>query len=217
MHDNEPVAPLDPSMRDTATDTLVTAFMDDAMFAWVFPDPAARARGLRRLNRIPLEYGQRYGYVRQSGQGRGVAIWIPPGEPMSPARMIRCGMLGVPLRTGLRPMARFGGANAVMDKIHKRHMSGPHWELLIVAVDPELQGQGRGSALVRDGLARVDESGLPCYLNTNTPANVPFYERLGFTVLEEATLGTGGPPAWAMGRAGALRPGSEQPPRPAST
>ena len=106
----------------------------------------------------------------------------------------------MPLRTGLGPLARFGGANGVMDKIHKRHMNGPHWELLIVGVDPALQGQGRGSALVRDGLARADESGLPCYLNTNTPANLPFYEHLGFTVLEQASLGKDGPPAWAMRR-----------------
>ena len=84
MNDNSPVAPLDRSMLDAANDTLVTAFMDDSMFGWVFPDPAARARGLRRLNRVPLEYGQRYGYVRQSDEGRCVAIWVPPGEPMSP-------------------------------------------------------------------------------------------------------------------------------------
>ncbi len=200
MHDNTPVAPLDRSMLEAADDTLVRAFMDDSMFGWVFPDPVARARGLCRLNRVPLEYGQRYGYVRQSDEGRCVAIWIPPGERMSPGRMIRCGMLTVPLRTGLRPLARFGGANGVMDKIHQRHMNGPHWELLIVAVAPELQGRGRGSALVRDGLARADASGLPCYLNTNTPANLPLYEHLGFTVLEQATLGKGGPPAWAMRR-----------------
>ena len=198
MDDDSAVAPLDRSMLDAVNDTLVTAFMDDSMFGWVFPDPAARARGLRRLNRVPLEYGLRYGYVRQSDEGRCVAIWIPPGEPMSPGRMVRSGMLAVPFRIGLGPLARFGGANGVMGKIHKRHMSGPHWELLIVGVDPALQGRGRGSALVRDGLARADKAGLPCYLNTNTPANLPFYERLGFTVLEQASLGKGGPPAWAM-------------------
>ena len=200
MNDNSPVAPLERSMLDTANDTLATAFMDDSMVGWVFPDRAARARGLRRLNRVPLEYGQRYGYVRQSDQGRCVAIWIPPGEPMSAGRMVRCGVLAVPLTTGLRPLARFGSANGVMDKIHKRHMDGPHWELLIVAVDPDLQGRGRGLALVRDGLARADESVLPCYLNTNTPTLVPFFERLGFTVLEEAKLGKDGPTAWAMRR-----------------
>ncbi len=200
MNDSSAVAPLARSMLDVADDTLVAAFMDDSLFRWVFPDPATRPRRLRRLNRVPLEYGLRYGYVRQSDEGRCVAIWIPPGEPMSPGRMVRSGMLAVPFRTGLGPLARFGGANGVMDKIHKRHMGGPHWELLIVGVDPALQGRGRGSALVRDGLARADESGLPCYLNTNTPANVPFYEQLGFSVLEEATLGKDGPTAWAMRR-----------------
>ena len=200
MDDNSSVAPFDRSMLDAANDTLVTAFMDDSMVGWVFPDPATRARRLRRLNRVPLEYGLRYGYVQQSGEGRCVAIWIPPGQPMTPWRMLRSGLLAAPLQTGLGPLARFGGAGRVMDKIHKRHMDGPHWELLIVGVDPNLQGQGRGSALVRDGLARADAAGLPCYLNTNTPANLPFYERLGFTVLEEATLGKGGPPAWAMRR-----------------
>jgi ribosomal protein S18 acetylase RimI-like enzyme len=194
-----PIGALDPSIMDRATETLTTAFLDDVMVHWVFPDPQTRARGLRRLNEVPLQFGLRYGVVRQSHEGGCVAIWIPPGQ-MSMVRMIRCGLLTVPLRTGLGPLARFGGANGVMDKIHKRHMAGPHWELLIMAVDPALQGAGHGTALLREGLARVDASGLPCYLNTNTPANLPFYERLGFTVLEEASLGTGGPPAWAMRR-----------------
>jgi ribosomal protein S18 acetylase RimI-like enzyme len=200
MDHNPPVAPLDRSMLDAANDTLVTAFVDDSLVEWVFPDPTTRVRRLHRLNRVPLEYGLRYGYTRQSDDGRCVAVWIPPEQPMSPWRMVRSGMLAVPMRTGLGPLARFGGAGGVMDKIHKRHMIGPHWELLISGVDPALQGQGRGSALVRDGLARADEAGLPCYLNTNTPANLPFYERLGFTVLEEAKLGKDGPTAWAMRR-----------------
>ena len=200
MDDNPLVAPLDRSMLDAANETVSKALLGDSMVTWVFPDPAGRARGLRRLNRVPLEYGLRYGYVRQSDESRCVAIWVPPGQPMSPGRMVRCGMLGVPLRTGLRPLARYGGAGGVMEKIHKRHMHGPHWELLIVAVDPDLQGRGRGLALVRDGLARADGSVLPCYLNTNTPTLVPFFERLGFTVLEEAKLGKDGPTAWAMRR-----------------
>jgi GNAT superfamily N-acetyltransferase len=82
--------------------------------------------------------------------------------------------------------------------------------LLTVGVDRQVQCQGRGSALVGDGLARADEEGLPRYLNTNTPANLPFYERLGVTVLEEASPGKGGLPGWAMRlgshRGAALRP-----------
>jgi hypothetical protein len=63
MDDNSAVAPFDRTMLDAANDTLVTAYMDDSMVGWVFPDPATRARRLRRLNRVPLEYGLRYGYL----------------------------------------------------------------------------------------------------------------------------------------------------------
>lgn len=71
---------------------------------------------------------------------------------------------------------------------------------MVVGVDPELQNRGVGSALVKEGLALADQSGCPCYLETSEKRNLAFYERLGFVVLAEATLGAGGPLAWAMRR-----------------
>lgn len=37
-------------------------------------------------------------------------------------------------------------------------------------------------------LARIDEEGLPCYLETLDGANVPLYEHLGFRKAEEAVI-----------------------------
>lgn len=118
--------------------------------------------------------------------------------------MVRAGMLGVPFAVGFGPFVTFMRANDIMDKFHKARMPEPHWYLLVIGVDPELQGRGVGSALVRDGLAQADRNGHPCYLETSDPRNVAFYERHGFVVLQEASLGTGGPPAWAMRRAAAI-------------
>lgn len=112
--------------------------------------------------------------------------------------MIRAGMLAAPFRVGFRPFGRFMGAMDVMEKIHKRHVKTPHWYLMVVGVDPSLQGQGRGAALVREGLDRADREAVPCYLETSEERNVAFYERFGFQVVESARLGTGGPEAWAM-------------------
>jgi ribosomal protein S18 acetylase RimI-like enzyme len=114
--------------------------------------------------------------------------------------MIRSGMLGAPFRTGFGPFLKFMAANEIMDKIHKARAPEPHWYLVVVGVDPELQGQGVGSAIVRDGLALADRESKPCYLDTSERRNLAFYERLGFVVLEEAILGKGGPKAWAMRR-----------------
>jgi ribosomal protein S18 acetylase RimI-like enzyme len=86
----------------------------------------------------------------------------------------------VPFRIGFGPFFKFAGANSTMEKIHKKYMPEPHWYLLIVGVDPELQGRGLGSALVAEGLARADEANAPCYLETSEERNLAFYERHGF-------------------------------------
>lgn len=196
------IEPLKPEYLNRAATTLTRAFSSDPMFTWVFPDPDHRRRSLQLLNRVPLSYGMHYGSVTQSSDGRAVAVWIPPGRAVSLGGMIRSGMLNVPFRVGLRAFGRFIRANDVMGKIHTRQVPEPHWYLLIVGVDPELQGRGLGSRLVLDGLSRADKSNFPCYLETSEERNVPFYERFGFTVIAKVPLGTDGPPAWAMRRAG---------------
>lgn len=202
------VSMLTSGMLDTAAETLADAFLDDPMFVWLFPDEATRRSRLLRLNRMPLEFGLRYARVSQTDEGAGVAIWLPPGVSMSPARMVRSGVLGVPLSTGLRPLARFAAANSVMEKVKARAVTAPYWQLLIVAVHPDLQGRGRGGALVRDGLEQVDKALLASYLDTSNPANVGFSQSLGFEVVEEVVLGEGGPPAWGMLREPVRRSGN---------
>ncbi len=187
-------------LLDRAVNTLTRAFDADPMFRWIFPDPQERARSLRLLNRVPLRFGLRYGRVTHCHDGMAVAIWVPPGRSVSLVGMARSGMLSVPLRIGLRPFGRFAGANEVMGKLHAKHVPDPHWYLLIVGVDPELQGRGVGSALVQEGLSEADASNSSCYLETSEERNIPFYERYGFTVLAQASLGAGGPPGWAMRR-----------------
>lgn len=198
MQSRPGIVPLDSQMLDTATTTLARAFQDDPMFEWIFPDAVPREKDLTSLNRVAVKYGLRYGRATQSDAGRCVAIWLPPNQSMSMGRMARSGMLATPFQVGFRPMAKFAGANGVMDKVHKRHVTQPHWQLLIVGVDPSLQGQGRGSAIVQEGLEQADRAALPCYLDTSKEANLQFYEKLGFTIVEEAVLGKGGPPAWGM-------------------
>ena len=194
------ITPLQRGSIDRAAVTLERAFSPDPMFLWVFPDPATRPTALHRLLSVPLEYGLRYGRVTTSHDARAACVWLPPGPGVTISRMIRSGMLGVPFRTGFGPFGKFMAANEIMDKIHKARAPEPHWYLMVVGVDPELQGQGVGSAIVREGLAVVDRESKTCYLETSDRRNLAFYERLGFVVLEEATLGKGGPKAWAMRR-----------------
>jgi Acetyltransferase (GNAT) family len=62
------------------------------------------------------------------------------------------------------------------------------------------QGEGVGSALVRHVLDDRANIGEPAYLETETEANVPFYERHGFEVIGQLDVPGGGPHLWLMWR-----------------
>jgi ribosomal protein S18 acetylase RimI-like enzyme len=75
----------------------------------------------------------------------------------------------------------------------------PHWYLQAVGVDPGRHGQGIGTALVREGLARAERDRVPVYLETETERNVAFYAHLGFRVLEQhAVEALDRLPVWLM-------------------
>jgi ribosomal protein S18 acetylase RimI-like enzyme len=196
----EAIGSLKPEALERATITLERAFASDPLVTWIFPDSPRRLQALRSLYRVQLRYGLRYGRVTQANDAKAVAIWLPPGREISHWGMIRCGILDLLFRTGLGPLARLGAAQAVLARLHQKHMPEPHWYLLVVGVDPELAGRGLGSALVKEGLVLADQDSRPCYLETSLERNLSLYQRLGFTVLDIASLGKGGPAAWAMRR-----------------
>ena len=83
----------------------------------------------------------------------------------------------------------------------RAHPADRHWYLVVAGVRPEAQRQGLGSRLMRQELATADSDGIPVYLETANRANVAYYERFGFTVIDQALeLVPGGPAHVAMRR-----------------
>jgi ribosomal protein S18 acetylase RimI-like enzyme len=191
--------PLRRAQIPQAAATAARAFHDDAMFSYIFPDPAARPRQLRRFLQAGLRYGVRYGDVATTPDGAGTAIWLTPGQTeISPMGMVRTGMATLPLTIGLPAFWRFLTFARYGDQVHASLMHEPHWYLLNLAVDPPRQRQGIGSALIAPALARADRAGQPCYLETNAPQNLSFYARHGFEVTHAGRVPNGGPTFWAL-------------------
>ncbi|MEC3956222.1 GNAT family N-acetyltransferase [Nocardia sp. CDC153] len=161
-------------------------------------DSGRRERALTRFFR-PAVHGLAgrgtVGGALREGRVVGVCGMAPPGRchttPGEKARILPTVVLGTPPGTTGR-VVRWSTAWA------QRDLAEPHWHLGPVAVDAGLQGLGIGTMMLTDFCARVDDRGAAAYLETDKPENVRFYERFGFSVIDEAEVL--GVPNWFMRR-----------------
>lgn len=184
-----------------AAAVLARGFRRNPNFVDLFPDAEARARALPSLQRACLRDALGFGRVYAASCGDelvGVAAWLPPGAfPLSTWRQLRVApdMVRV-LAAAPRSVPRLARFVAGVSELHPAQ---PHWYLEVVGVEPGARGLGIGTRLLEPGLARADESGLPCYLETMTERNVAWYRGLGFEVRKSGVSFTpGGPPNWTM-------------------
>jgi ribosomal protein S18 acetylase RimI-like enzyme len=87
-----------------------------------------------------------------------------------------------------------------IDRRREELIPTAHWYLLNLAVRPELQGEGLGSALLLHGVNRARQQGLPCFLETANGRNLPFYEKHGFRMVYEEDPPGGAPRIWGFQR-----------------
>jgi ribosomal protein S18 acetylase RimI-like enzyme len=175
---------------------LAEGFSDDPVMCWVFAEEGRRGNlgvffgFLAREALVPLGAS----YVLPGS----CANWTPPGTPDWPEDRSR--RFGGVLEEILSEdeMKRLGVLGAAMDEHRPREV---HWYLGSIATVPESRNRGQGAALLRESLARVDQDGLPAYLESSNPMNVPLYERHGFSSVGTIEL-PGGPSLTAMWRDG---------------
>jgi ribosomal protein S18 acetylase RimI-like enzyme len=175
-----------PSEREVAVQILTLAFASDPAVRWIYPEPAAY---LTHFPTFAEAFGGRaleHDTARLTTCLGGASLWLPPGVHADGDA------LGAFVQ---ETVVREDAADvfSALEEMDRYHPEEPHWYLAMIGVDPSRQGQGMGSALLKETLATVDEQGLPAYLESSNPANVPLYERHGFEVMGEIRGGDGPP------------------------
>ncbi|MCG8565861.1 MAG: GNAT family N-acetyltransferase [Desulfobacterales bacterium] len=74
------------------------------------------------------------------------------------------------------------------------------WYLSIVGILPAFQGQGLGPGLINSVLKQTDALNVPTFLETFTPRNMSFYNRLGYEAVDSFFEPTAQCEYWVMVR-----------------
>jgi ribosomal protein S18 acetylase RimI-like enzyme len=188
-----PFSAVPESEQARAIATLVSAFTDDPVERWLFPETQAY---LTHFPTFVAAFGGqafRDDTVWMLGEFSAVALWLAPGSEADGEAIINV------LSEGVSP-EKHQDSFAVLEQMDQRHPEYPHWYLPWLGVNRSMQGAGLGSELLNRCLAMVDESHLPAYLETPNPRTVALYERQGFQIIDTAQAGAC-PPITLMLRA----------------
>ncbi len=174
---------------------LCRGFYDDPVFRWMVPDDKRRAALLPAFFAIFTEPFLAQGETYLTADASGAALWAPPGQE------------AVAEEDGEEFVARLLDASGVdapraleiIGLIDEHHPHGWFYYLNFIAVVPEEQGQGIGSALLAEVLERCDRECVPAYLDATSEDNLRLYERHGFEA-GEPYAPEGGPPFHPMWR-----------------
>lgn len=176
---------------------------------WLVPDPGERTKILAGDFALYVEHAMTHGdahLIEDAGALVAAAVWFPQPSHPTPEPdgyderlMAVCGQY----------VDRFRTLDQLFDDHHPRIY--PHHHLAYLAVRPDRQGEGLGTALLDHHHDRLDRHEMPAFLQASSHRSRVLYERHGYERLGEPFHLPYGPPFWSMWREPEAQGRSDQP------
>jgi GNAT superfamily N-acetyltransferase len=170
--------------------TLVLAFSTDPVARWMYREPDQYLLHMPRLFRALGTSSFEAAAAHRSGDGLGVALWLPPGvagddgplEAIIAESIVKSNQADV---------------GAVFERTEHYRPTEPHWYLSLIGVEALHRNKGCGAALLEYGLRQCDREHRAAYLWSSNPQNTSLYQRYGFEIVATIQVGSS-PPIFPM-------------------
>jgi GNAT superfamily N-acetyltransferase len=160
---------------DVLSQVIADAFLDLAPCQWLMADRKARRDIFPGFFRMYVVHAMTDGLVYTTPDRTAAALWIPATGPAVPPEGYDEELAEI---TG-QWVERFVVFDGELDA---HHLDGvAHHHLAILAVRPDWQGRGIGTALLDAHHALLDKEGTVAYLEASDERNRGIYLRHGYT------------------------------------
>jgi ribosomal protein S18 acetylase RimI-like enzyme len=180
------MSPVNSADYDRAHDTLVSAFQEDPVYRWLYPDETQFAEHVPELIAAYDRLASLAGSIWQLDDFAAVALWLPPGTVVNPERVGQ-------VLVGTVDEDQHAELFSALEQMEARKPNYLHWHLAMLGVRAGDQNRGLGGELLADCLELIDAAGMPAFLEARNPRTVPFFERHGFVETARTTSPTGPP------------------------
>ena len=186
-----------------SSEALYDALKDDAFYITMeesINNGSSREAMIRYLDYSLIE-AEIYGEIFIPGNyNLGASAWAKPldEDKEREKKEQKCEFIKVYM--GSESLRTYNSIVSFMSEKAKLLIDENSWYLSIIGIAPEFQGQGLGASLLEQVLHETDQIGLSTYLETFTPRNMKFYNRMGYETIDSFFEPTTGSNYWIMNR-----------------
>lgn len=170
-----------PAQREQVIEILHASFADNPSVNDAIKPGGNKTKRIRELICYSVDSGYRRNGVYLSDDGHAAAICYNPAEFKS---TFRDTLALIRLIHNAIGWSRLNYMSGKKKQMNQRRGNAPMFYLFYLGTNPQHQGKGSGSALLRDIMALAEKRNLPVYLETSLQSNVQFYEKRGMQVFD---------------------------------
>jgi hypothetical protein len=172
--------------KSIVVDILTDSFDSNKSVNYVIKQDNDRLKRIKFLMEYSFEICFMFGEIYLSDDRRGCALILFPERKRTTTKTIVLDLKLVLSSIGLRNI------NKVLkreSKIKELHPMTPYYHLWFIGVTTTSQKKGIGSKLLMEIVKDNKFSIRDIYLETSTIENIPWYQNLGFSIVQQLDLG----------------------------
>jgi len=172
--------------KANVVDILSRSFEDNQSVNFIIRQDKNRTKRIRALMDYSYEVCSQFGDVWLSDDRQACALLLYPHLKRTTLKSIWLDIKLILQAIGLDSIQKAMNRETRIKKLHPPTKMAYLW---FIGVQPEHQGQGIGSKLMKEIISNSDSKVLPIYLETSTLKNLPWYEKFGFQIYGQLDFG----------------------------
>jgi len=165
---------------------LSEAFNDNKSVNYIVKQDEKKEERIKHLMGYSFEVCHHFGQVFLSNDKNACALIVLPEKKKTTLHSIVWDAKLIVSSIGLSNIKK---AIKRESKIKGLQPKEPIYYLWFIGVRPAQQGEGIGSALLKEIIRESESINRTICLETSTPRNLPWYQKFGFTIYNELNLG----------------------------